>query len=133
MAPNRYHCSSSQALELTLKTLRTTALVALTRTTTRVSQMTAWPTRVLIASMALDKDRKKFMGTTWGKVESNHACKRVCVRYAQPEEYKRVCQTETEGFYTIRGVLPVGICPSLVCRRPYPHVLEEVFTSGRDR
>src|SRR5690625_1741584 len=44
MAPNKYHCSSSQALELTLNVLRIMALIALTSTTTRVSQATVRPT-----------------------------------------------------------------------------------------
>src|SRR3546814_12274738 len=65
IAPNKYHCSSSHALELTLNTLRTTALVALTKTTSRVSQMTACPTLTLMASMVVDKDRRNFMGPTY--------------------------------------------------------------------
>src|SRR5690606_12443287 len=61
MAPNRYHCSSSQAFELTPNTLRTTALMALTRTTIRVSQVTALPTAVLMRSIKLDRRNKNCM------------------------------------------------------------------------
>ena len=37
-APNSIHCSSSQAFDETLKTLRMMALIAATRTATRISQ-----------------------------------------------------------------------------------------------
>src|SRR5690606_35877003 len=61
MAPNKYHCSSNQALELTLNTLRTTAFPALTSTTIRISQVTARPTRRLIPSIRRAKASKNFI------------------------------------------------------------------------
>src|SRR5690606_11849968 len=61
IAPNKYHWSSSHALELTLKTLRTPALVALTSTTTNVSHVTARPTRKFSASMYRDNCNRGFM------------------------------------------------------------------------
>ena len=51
MPEKRYHWSSSQALELMLKTFRMIALPALTRTITSTSQYTAFPMRSFIASM----------------------------------------------------------------------------------
>src|SRR5690554_129296 len=61
MAPNKYHCSSSHALELMWKALRMTALPALTNTTMSVSHKTVWPTRWFTASISLDTARKNFI------------------------------------------------------------------------
>ena len=52
MAPNRTHCSSSQAFDDMSNTLRTVALVAEMITTIRISQDNTLPTRKLTASMA---------------------------------------------------------------------------------
>ena len=52
MAPNRTHCSSSQAFDDVSKTLRTVALAAEMITTIRISQDNTLPTRKLTASMA---------------------------------------------------------------------------------
>src|ERR1051326_3069083 len=47
---NNTHCSSSQAFEETLKTLRTMALTAETTTAARISQASRFPSQVLTAS-----------------------------------------------------------------------------------
>src|SRR5262249_21815568 len=52
IAPNRTHCSSSQAFDEVSKTFRTVALVAETITTIRISQDKILPIRKLTASMA---------------------------------------------------------------------------------
>src|SRR3546814_13959774 len=61
MAPNMYHCSSSHAFELISNTLRTTALPALTSTTSSVIHVTARPTRRFSASMPRDRASNAFM------------------------------------------------------------------------
>src|SRR3546814_921851 len=61
MAPNLYHGSSSHAFELISNTLRTTALPALTSTTSSVIHVTARPTRRFSASMPRDKASNAFM------------------------------------------------------------------------
>src|SRR5215207_9528748 len=50
-APNRYHCSSSQAFEDVPNALRTTALTAETTTEARIAQAASLPTRVVSASI----------------------------------------------------------------------------------
>src|SRR5690606_32890260 len=67
MAPNKYHCSSSQALELTLNSLRTVALVALTSTASRINQVTARPTRRLMSSITRERASRAFMIWVFGK------------------------------------------------------------------
>ena len=52
IAPNRTHCSSSQAFDDMSKTLRTVALTAEMITTIRISQDNTLPIRKLTASMA---------------------------------------------------------------------------------
>src|SRR5262245_54237350 len=52
IAPNRTHCSSSQAFDEVSKTFRTVALVAEMITTIRISQDKTFPIRKLTASMA---------------------------------------------------------------------------------
>lgn len=54
---NRYHWSSSQALELMLKPYRVRALMVLTSTAARINQAAPLPILVLIASMRREKDR----------------------------------------------------------------------------
>src|SRR5690625_3879465 len=61
MAPKRYHCSSNHALELICNSLRMMALVALTNTTTRVSQVTARPTLLLRRSIQRENNNKSLM------------------------------------------------------------------------
>ena len=50
-APNRYHCSSSQAFEEVPNTLRMIALTAETMMATKIAQAAMRPTRSLNASM----------------------------------------------------------------------------------
>src|SRR3546814_5744319 len=61
MAPNMDNCRYSHAFELISNTLRTTAVPALTSTTSSVIHVTARPTRRFSASMPRDKASNAFM------------------------------------------------------------------------
>ena len=63
-APNRYHCSSSQALDETPKMRRMMALMAETRTATTIAQAAILPTRSLIESMMRDSSKERSHRTS---------------------------------------------------------------------
>lgn len=64
IAPNRYHCNSSQALELICNNLRDTALVALTTTTISVNHIMYRPISLFRPSITRDIFSKKFISVS---------------------------------------------------------------------
>src|SRR5712672_2886189 len=69
-APNRYHCSSSQAFDEMSKTLRMTALPALTRIETRIAQETHLPTNSFSASMVFEIVSRRIITSPLRQVRS---------------------------------------------------------------
>jgi len=96
---NRYHCASRNALELTPKILRTSALMALTAVAAKMSHITYLPMKVLSASMARESLSKACMGVSYRK---------LCVRYARPGTDKRAESTNFDNRVILRSTVGAG-------------------------